>query len=158
MKSILKYFLCILVLNAFASGSIAQDTGHITKEPKFRPPVVKTLLGTSQNGAMVTSDDGNQLVSSPLKVVDEKNKSYPIVSYRFMYKQKSYVTNDETGKKEASYTLTADRFNFTPLPKLWIDNIKGRLQSDEQLYFFDIIVKDTEGRQFFAPELKITIR
>jgi hypothetical protein len=32
------------------------------------------------------------------------------------------------------------------------------LQKDEQLYFFDIVVKDKEGRDFFAPEIKITIK
>ena len=66
--------------------------------------------------------------------------------------------NDETGKREVSYTLVAERFDSTPLPKVWIDNIKGRLQPDEQLYFFDIVVKDKQGRKFFAPELKITIK
>ncbi|HET7117622.1 MAG TPA: hypothetical protein VFI29_14100, partial [Hanamia sp.] len=63
-----------------------------------------------------------------------------------------------TGKRETTFTLAADRFYSTPLPKVWIDNIQGRLQPDEQLYFFDIVVKDKKGRRFFAPELKITIK
>lgn len=158
MKIILKYSLAVLLLFSFASASFAQDTTIITKVQKFKPPVVKTFLGVNQNGAQVTADEGNQLIALPLKITDDKNNSYTIDSYQFLYKQKSYILDDETGKKETTFTLAADRFYATPLPKVWIDNIKGRLQTDEQLYFFDIVVKDKQGRKFFAPELKITIK
>jgi hypothetical protein len=154
----LKYLLLIFVLFAVSSVSSAQQKETITKVPKFKPPVVKTFLGVNQNGAQVISDEANQLIGLPLKVVDAKNNVYPITSYRFLYRQKTIIVNDETGKKEVSFTIVADRFQTTPLPKVWIDNIKGHLQKDEQLYFFDIVVKDKEGREFFAPELKITIK
>ncbi len=136
----------------------AQNKETITKEPKFKPPVVKTYLGVNQNGAEVTLDEGTQLVGLPLKITDEKNNQYPVVSYQFLYRQKSYILNDETGKKEKVFTISADRFKETPLPKLWVDIIRQRLQPEEQLYFFDIVVKDKEGRDFFAPEIKITIK
>lgn len=136
----------------------AQNKEIITKEPKFKPPVVKTYLGVNQNGAEVTLDEGTQLVGLPLKITDEKNNQYRVVSYQFLYRQKSYILNDETGEKEKVFTISADRFQETPLPKLWIENIRQRLQPEEQLYFFDIVVKDKEGREFFAPEIKITIK
>jgi hypothetical protein len=135
----------------------AQNKEIITKEPKFKPPVVKTYLGVNQNGAEVTLDEGTQLVGLPLKITDEKNNQYPVVSYQFLYRQKSYILN-ETGEKEKVFTISADRFQETPLPKLWVENIRQRLQPEEQLYFFDIVVKDKEGREFFAPEIKITIK
>ena len=119
---------------------------------------MKTYLGVNQNGAEVTLDEGTQLVGLPLKITDEKNNQYPVVSYQFLYRQKSYILNDESGKKEKVFTISANRFKETPLPKLWVDNIRQRLQSEEQLYFFDIVVKDKEGREFFAPEIKITIK
>jgi len=136
----------------------AQNKEIITKEPKFKPPVVKTYLGVNQNGAEVTLDEGTQLVGLPLKITDEKNSQYPVVSYQFLYRQKSYILNDETGEKEKVFTISADPFQETPLPKLWVENIRQRLQPEEQLYFFDIVVKDKEGREFFAPEIKITIK
>ncbi|HXR83058.1 MAG TPA: hypothetical protein VN722_02030 [Hanamia sp.] len=154
----LKYLLLIFFLLAICPISFAQQKEVITKVPKFKPPIVKTFLGINQNGAQVTVDEANQLVGLPLKVVDAKNNVYPIVSYQFLYRQKTIIVNDETGKKEVAFTIVADRFQTTPLPKVWIDNIKGRLQKDEQLYFFDIVVKDKEGRDFSAPELKITIK
>lgn len=158
MKIIIKYFLCFFLFVATAKISFAQQKEVITKVQKFKPPVVKTYLGINQNGAQVTADEANQLISLPLKITDAKNNPYPVESYQFLYRQKSFIRDDETGKIETVFTIVADRFNATPLPKNWADNIKGRLQKDEQLYFFDIIVKDKEGRKFFAPEIKITIK
>lgn len=154
----LKYLLLIFFLFVTNQILFAQQKEVITKVQKFKPPVVKTLLGVHQNGAQVTADEANQLIQLPLKVVDAKNNLYPVNSYRFLYRQKTIIVNDETGKKEVSFTIVADRFQTTPLPKLWIDNIKGHLQKDEQLYFFDVLVRDKEGREFFAPELKLTIK
>lgn len=157
MKSFIKIILCIFLLSS-SLNLLAQDKETIIKEPKFKPPVVKTFLGINQNGAQVTVDEGEQLVGLPLKITDAKNNQYPVDSYQFLYRQKSYILDDETGKKEEVYTISADRFTSTPLPKIWVDNIKRRLQNGEQLYFFDIVVKDREGQKFFAPELKITIK
>ena len=159
MKIVIKFFLCYILLSTVTTSSFAQaarDT--IIREPKFKPPVVKTYLGVNQNGAQVTAEEGAELVGLPLKVTDAKNHMYIISSYQFLYRQKSYILDDQSGKKQEVFTISADRFNITPLPKVWVDNIRGRLQKDEQLYFFDIVVKDKEGRIFFAPPLKITIQ
>ena len=158
MKTSLKFFIFFFFFSSVTAISFAQDSVIITKVPKFKPPVVKTFLGVNQNGAQVTVDEGNQLIGLPLKIVDEKNNVYTISSYQFFYRQKSYVLNDETGKKEVTFNLVANRFDSTPLPKVWVDNIKGRLQPEEQLNYFDIVVKDDKGREFFAPGLKITIK
>ncbi|HEU5052284.1 MAG TPA: hypothetical protein VFT78_04185 [Hanamia sp.] len=158
MKLFLRFFLCIFFLPLATNHLFAQQKQTIVKEPKFKPPVVKTYLGVNQNGAKVTADEGVQLAGLPLKVVDANNNQYPVVSYQFLYRQKSFIRNDQTGKPEEVFTISADRFTNTPLPKVWVDNITRNLQKDEQLYFFDIVVKDKEGRQFFAPEIKITIQ
>ncbi len=158
MKIMMKYFLCIFLFAVTAKMSFGQQKEVITKVQKFKPPIVKTFLGVNQNGAQVTVDEGNQLVALPLKITDAQNHQYPISSYRFLYRKKSVILNDETGKKEETFSITAGRFDSTPLPKVWINNIQGLLQPGEQLYFFDIVVKDKEGRDFFAPELKITIK
>jgi len=155
---ILKYFGFFILFSAFASISYAQNDTTIIKVPKFKPPVVKTFLGDIQNGAQVTADQGKHLIGLPLDIKDDKNNSYAIDSYQFLYKQKSYTLNDETGKRDVNFSITSARFDSASLPKVWVDNIRRQLQPDEQLYFFDIVVKDKEGRKFFAPELKITIK
>ena len=154
----LKHFLLIVTFSTGALFSFAQEKPVVTKVAKFKPPAVKTFLGVNQNGASVTVDEASQLVGLPLKITDDKNNIYQIDSYQFLYRKKSFIQNEETGKVQATFTIESDRFDSTPLPKIWVDNLKNVFQKDEQLYYFDIVVKDKEGRKFFAPELKITIQ
>jgi hypothetical protein len=132
--------------------------GTITKVTKFKPPVVTTMLGRNTKSAIVTVEEANQLLSLPLTITDDKNSAYTITYYQFMYRKKSVIENEETGRKEVVFTTVADLFKATPLPQLWINNIAGGLQKDEELYFFDIIVKDKLNREFFAPDLKLRIQ
>lgn len=147
--------ICVAANTALAQTSTAPGT--ITKVTKFKPPVVKTYLGRNSQTADVTVDEANQLVNLPLKITDDKNNSYTINSYQFMYKKKSVIKNEETGKREIVFTTVADLFKITPLPQVWRSNIGGGMQKDEELYFFDIIVKDKLNRIFYAPDVKIRV-
>ncbi|KAA9039108.1 hypothetical protein FW778_09730 [Ginsengibacter hankyongi] len=153
MKSVLFSFLfaCTFLF------SFAQDSA-ITKVPKFKPPVVASYLGINTNGAAVTVQEAQQLISLPLKITDTKKNNYTIDSYHFLYRRKGVIQDEKTGKKSTTFTIVSDFFKTTPLPKTWTDNIKDGFQKDEELYFFDIIVKDNKNRKFFAPDLKITLR
>lgn len=153
MKSLLFIFL---FLNS-CSLTFAQDS-VITKVPKFKPPVVKSYLGINTNGATVTIQEAQQLITLPLKITDAKKNIYTVESYHFLYKKKGVIQDEKTGKKSTVFTIVSDLFKTTPLPKTWIDNIKDGFQKDEELYFFDIVVKDNKNRKFFAPDLKITLR
>jgi hypothetical protein len=130
----------------------------ITKIAKFKPPVVQTFLGTTTNGALITKEEASQLITLPLKITDAKKIAYAIDSYQFLYKRKSVIQDEETGKKQSTFTTVADIFKATPLPEVWINNLQGGFQKDEVLYFFDIVVKDNTGRKFAAPDLRITIQ
>ncbi len=153
----MKPILCILFFICATLTSVAQKPS-VTKIAKFKPPVVQSFLGVNTNGAMVTKEEASQLIALPLKITDAKKNTYAIDSYQFLYKRKGVIQDEETGKKENTFTTVADIFKVTPLPQIWIDNIKGGFQKDEVLYFFDIVAKDAAGRIFFAPELKITIQ
>jgi hypothetical protein len=155
-KKLLLILLCTSPVLSFAQQSVKKPV--ITKVAKFKPPVVKTSLGINANGASVTSEEANQLITLPLKVTDAKNNPYSIDSYQFLYKRKTVVENEESGRKQVTFTTIADVFKTTPLPKIWIDNTQNGFQKDEELYFFDIVVKDKSGRKFFAPDLKLTIK
>ena len=151
-------FLLFVFTGFFCFAQELQKKSLITKVAKFKPPVVKSFLGINTNGASVTGDEANQLITLPLKITDAQNSVYSIDSYHFLYKRKGVIEDEETGRKQATFTTVADVFKTTPLPKIWIDNLKTGFQKDEQLYFFDVLVKDKEGRKFFAPEIKITIQ
>lgn len=156
-----KFLSCLFVSFALSYSIYAQPVkkpvknGTITPVTKFKPPVVKTFLGRNEKEAIVTVDEANQLVNLPLKITDDKNNVYTISSYQFLYRKKSVIENEETGRKEIVFGTTADLFKITPLPKVWRDNISGGLQKGEELFFFDIIVNDKQNRKFFAPNLKI---
>lgn len=128
------------------------------KDAKFKQPVVAAYLGDKTNGSSITVQQANDLISLPLKVEDKNNNIYIIDSYGFLYKRKGVAEDEQTGQKSINFTSVSDRFKVTPLPKVWIDNIKGNFQKDEELYFFDIVVKDKNNHLFLAPDLKITIQ
>ena len=150
----MKYFLFILLCTSatLSFGQTREETIN-----KFKPPVVQTFLGINQDGAKVMKEEAAQLVGLPLKITDDKKNVYTVVSYQFLYRRKGVIENEQDGKIEESFTIVSGRFSETPLPKVWIDNIKDNLKKDEQLYYFDIVVKDKQGRKFSAPEIKITI-
>ena len=52
----------------------------------------------------------------------------------------------------------SDRFNETPLPKLWRNILTEQMKPGEELYFFDIVAKDAQGRLMFAPDLRLKIK
>ena len=161
-------FLFFLLPFFIGYGVYAQSVKQPAKKPakngaiipvtKFKPPVVKTFLGKNEREVTVTVDEANQLVNLPLRITDDKNNIYTISSYQFMYKKKSVIENEETGKKEIAFGTTAGLFKATPLPKVWQDNISGGIQKDEELFFFDVIVNDKLNRKFFAPNLKIIVK
>ena len=157
VKKIISFLLISCVIHHSLLAQASVKPGTVSKMVKFKPPVVQTFLGRNINGAAVTIEEANQMINLPLKVADDKNNVYTISSYQFMYKKKSVVENEQTGKREIVFTTVADLFKTTPLPDVWKANIGGGLQKGEELYYFDIIVKDKLNRKFFAPELKIKI-
>jgi len=124
----------------------------------YKKPLVKSWLGKVNGTVTLNADAAKQLVTLPLTITDDKNIHYVISSYQFAY-QRIGVTEDEvTGKASPQTDMAADRFTVSPLPPVWQKNIIEGLHTGEELYFFDIIVFDKQGRRFFAPELKITIQ
>ena len=157
-------FIGLLFFSMMSICAICQPVKHppikpgtVTPVTKFKPPVVKTFLGKNTKTAEISADEANQLLSLPLKITDDKN-TYPISSYQFMYRKKSVIENEETGRKQTVFTTVADLFKATPLPQVWVNNIAGGFQKGEELYFFDIIVSDKLKRKFFAPDLKLKIQ
>ena len=138
------------------SGFTQSNSAQITP---FKPPVVNTSLGKNGNNSLVTPDEGKRIISLPISVTGADNTSYSIESYQFLFKKKSIIEDEKTGKKATAFTTVADLFKGTPLPSLWQKNITNvPLQKDEEFYFFDIVVKDDKGRKFFAPDLRIKIQ
>jgi hypothetical protein len=53
--------------------------------------------------------------------------------------------------------MVAGTFKFTPMPPIWVNSVKEQVRPGEELYFFDIIAKDAQGRVMYAPDFKIKV-
>ena len=155
---IFSFFLVLI----FTTSSV---NGQVTQKPvakifvKFKPPTVKTYLGKiSGNDATAGVVEIKNLVLLSIKVIDEKDVSYTINSYQFLYKRSGETEDEESGKTSPQTDIVSNHFNTTPLPDIWQKNIIEGAHKGEELYFFDIIAIDKQGRRFFAPELKIKIQ
>jgi len=158
-KKFYPYFSLFIFLSLCTSVIPAQKTDKSAIPPgaKFTRPNVKSYLGKVTGKISLTADEGRQLVTQPLKIVDDKNVSYTISSYQFAYKRMGVTEDEATGKTSPQSDIAADRFTVSPLPAVWQKNIADGLHKGEELYFFDIIVFDKQGRRFFAPEIQVTI-
>ena len=126
---------------------------------KNKLPVVKTSLGKFTGITInCTAEQAKQLITQPISIKDDKNVEYKLSSYQFSYKRIGVTEDEETGKVGPQTDIAADRFTVTPLPEIWQSNIKELLHTGEELFFFDVIVFDKQGKLFFAPELKIIIQ
>jgi len=156
--------VCTLSLSAlFAQKPKPVTTKPVVTKPggfqKYMPPKLTSMLGIRSDSVTVALEEALQLVKLPLKVTDDKKNVYTISSYQAMYKRKA-VTEDEemTGKVTPITSTVIDNFKTTPLSPIWIKILTEQLRIGEELYFFDIVVKDAQGRLMFAPELRIKVK
>ena len=164
MTSIVK-LLFTVVFSFTVSAALAQKPKPkpaTTTKPvgfqKFTPPKLISMLGIRSDSAMVFREEALQLISLPLKVTDDKKNIYSITSYQVMYKRKAVTEDERTGKVSPVTSTASDIFRTTPLPPIWIKILTEQMRAGEELYFFDIVAKDTQGRMMFAPELRIKIK
>lgn len=156
MKYLFKITLSTIFIFA-TTLSFSQKTNSKTS-PIFKPPVVKTLIGIRSGFDTVHVEEATQLIGLPLMVKDKNGNTYKIDNYRFLYREKGFIENTETGRPEVNYTMVASRFDNSPLPKVWIENIQQKIKPGEELYFFEILVSDKEGRMFYAPDVRLIIK
>ena len=140
--TILKFIvsICIFSSTGFVRNAQTKAKTTITPVTKVKPPVVKTFLGRNQDGAVVTVEEGKQLVGLPLKITDAKNVAYNLSSYQFMSKKKSVIENEDTGRKELAFTTVADVFNTSPLPQIWVTYISDTVSPTDDEFSFSVSI------------------
>lgn len=157
--------VCVISLSAVC----AQKPKPVNNKPaaakqagfqKYTPPRLTTMLGIrSGDSAFVAVEEALQLIRLPLKITDDKKNVYTISSYQAMYKRRGVTeSEDMSGKTAPTFTTVIENFRSTPLPSIWLKTLSEQLRAGEELYFFDIVVKDTQGRLMFAPDLRIKIK
>jgi hypothetical protein len=153
-------WVCLL-MTFFASPVFAQNkpsNSTVTQGKKFKPPVLKTLLLNFTDSVVVSVTEAQQALGGKLTVMDAAKKTYTLTYYQVLYERRVMTEDEETGKLTPTRTLVSDHFKTTPLPQTWVSQISSQLKPGEMIYFFDIIVKDAQGRVMYAPDLKLILR
>jgi hypothetical protein len=125
---------------------------------KFTPPKLISMLGIRSDSAVVFREEALQLIALPLRVTDDKKNVYTISSYQAMYKRRAVTEDEASGKVTPVVNTVINNFKTTPLSPIWIKILTEQLRVGEELDFFDIVVKDAQGRLMFAPDLKIKVK
>ena len=125
---------------------------------KFRPPKLTSVLGNHSDSATVVVDEALQLINLPLRITDDKKTAYSISSYQLLYKKRGVTEDEESGKVSPTTSSVAQLFRETPITGVWKKTLNEQIKEGDELYFFDIIVKDAQGRYMFAPDLKLRIK
>lgn len=159
MVTVVKYVLLLAVL-LNCPDLLAQKPKPAATRPiqKFTPPKLISSLGIRTDSVTVFREEAVQLVTLPLKVTDDKKNVYTISSYYIMYKRKGVTEDEENGKVTPIISNVMELFKVTPLPERWRNIIVEQIRAGEELYFFDIVAKDGQGRLMFAPTLSIKIK
>lgn len=150
-------FALLTCCSVFSTTTFAQKTTpKKTTFVKFKPPVLTTSLGVLQDSVVADVAQANSILANKLVVNDVAKKGiYIIQSYQFLYRKRT-VKEDEQGNVSPTTSISSQAFyDSKPLPEIWVRTIREDLKAGEELYFFDIIVKDNLGRIMYAPDLKI---
>jgi len=154
-----KFLFISIVLLFGATHVIAQKTPATAKTQKFKAPKLYTHLGNAIDSIVtLTEAEAENIIALPLKVVDDKKNVYSVTSYQFLYNRRVVTEDEMSGKVTPTSSIASSRFTSTPLPQLWVNQVREQLKSGEYLYFFDVIAKDAQGRVMYASTLKIMVK
>lgn len=152
MKFFKVLFLAFCILGA--KQVLAQTKPAIVK---FKPPKLFTQMGGFRDSITLTVIEAENIIDKPLKIFDDQKGVYSISSYQFIYRRKVVTEDEITGKAIPTSSMVAGTFKVSPLPAIWINSVKEQVRPGEELYFFDIIAKDAQGRVMYAPDFKVKV-
>lgn len=162
MTGFVKHITLAILLVCSISTGFAQKPKTVADKPakfqKYTPPKLTSMLGIRSDSVSVAVEEARQLVALPLRVTDDKKNVYTISSYRVVYKRRVVTEDEKTGKAIPTTSTSINLFKSTPLSPIWIKTLTELMRIGEELNFFDIVVKDAQGRLMFAPDLKIKVK
>ncbi len=155
-----KIILAVCVI-CFAGDAAAQKPKLNTRAGsvvKFKPPKLIAAIGTFNDTASITVKEAGAVIGMPLKITDTKGAPYTISSYQFLYRKIVTSEDEATGKAYNTTAVKSSLFKTSPLPDLWIKVLSEELRPGEEFIFFDIIVRDGQGRVMYAPDILLKLK
>ena len=162
--NILLFFLLFTGLNYSVTAQVKKPAKPSVQKTKSEKPVIneplklKPLWGNHPGGNMLVTD-GINYADSSLKVIDDKGYRYEIISFKFIYRRKASITDDQTGQIKNTWDVVAtDIYNSNSLTEVWRNNIKESLQKDEEWIIDYIMIKDKSGRKVMATPMNFKFK
>ena len=152
----MKHIKIFLFLVLLAAGTQLQ--AQTKPVAKYKVPKLYTQLGSLRDSVSISVSEAENIIGQALKISDDKKGVYTVSSYQFLYRKRGVTENEETGKVSPITSIVSSRFKLTPLPGTWINQVKETVKPGEELFFFDVIAKDAQGRVMYAPDLKIMVK
>lgn len=147
-------FLLCTTLTNYAQVKIAKQNLYA----KFKTPKLICSIGGYKDSSFVSPQIADAIMGAKLNIVDTKKVAYSLSSYQFLYRKNVVSEDESTGKAYNTTSVKSSLFKTSPLPTTWLNMIRENLRSGEEIVFFDIIVKDVQGRFMYAPNLKLTVK
>jgi hypothetical protein len=159
---IIRIFIFFFVfLTASAHAQNKKPVGAKAKTVANTIPAVlklKPLWGNHPGGNMLVAD-GINYADSALRVIDDKGHRYQVVSFKFIYRRKASITDDQTGAVKNTWDVVAtDIYNSNSLTDVWKTTIKETLQKDEEWIIDYITIKDKSGRKVMATPMNFKFK
>ncbi len=111
-----------------------------------------------RDSVSITKETAAQIIGLPLRIFDAAKKPYKVANYQLTYKKAGFREDEVTGKLIPTTTLSYQLFTETPVSPIWVKTIQEQIKSGDELYFFEIVAKDDQGRIMYSSNLKFTIK
>ncbi|CAL1517322.1 hypothetical protein [Chitinophaga sp. MM2321] len=158
-----KHLLIYLFFFGTAISPVLAQSGKKSTPPVKAQATDKRPMKLRSSWGLFLSDtlpksEVIKLLDSTLAVRDEKNITYPVISFAFTYEQHQPYLNDTTGQPGVYKDFTGDNFKSPGLSPLWSNRLKETIQTGDILYFDEIIIRYTGDKLYKAPPLKIAVK
>lgn len=153
MKStILSLFLLFSIFNSYAQ--VKQKT---VIKPETQPIVYQSYWGPVKSG-VVSASQIKATAQAPILVRDNNKGVYEVIGFRISYVFKGSAKDEQSGEIKSVNDLRVSDFNNTnTLPAQWFESIRDNVKEGDQIIFSKIIFKNSSGKRFLAPEIRITV-
>ena len=131
---------------------------YAQEKTPLKPPTLQSFWGYYKAGTH-SLESVHSMIDTALWVIDDQKQYYQLRSFRINYFSFDQYEDEATGKIKNTRNLVSKEFRETNmLSDLWKKSIHESLKPKDEILIDLISVKDKQGRIFYAPDIKITVR
>ena len=137
----------------FSYASLAQSN---TAKPKPKTdtsaPGLVVKFGPYTDSSKTIVSAMKQLLKTELKVTDSKGGVYNIVSFDFAWRRKDFTDDFKTGIPKTIFIYNETNVKGDAhIPINWQKELLTSMQSQEELYFYNILAQNAKTKRLFKP-------